>query len=135
MFCLDKSIFVQNIKKACQRKGVKPTVACRESGVGTSFINNIEARGQIPSVEKVQMLADYLGVTTSELLGEIKNPAPGSEGGSDDAAQRFMPLVDKLTPDQQHLLLAQLQAWTAQNEQPSPAAPGSTEEKAPQSDS
>ncbi len=51
-------------------KGVKPTVACRESGVGSSFINNIEARNQTPSVEKVQMLATYLGVTTSELLGE-----------------------------------------------------------------
>lgn len=45
-------------------------MACRESGVGTSFINNIEARGQVPSVEKVQLLAQYLGVTTSELLGE-----------------------------------------------------------------
>lgn len=79
---MDKSIFVQNIKKACELRGVKPTVACRESGVGTSFINNIEVRGQIPSVEKVQMLADYLGVTTSELLGEIKKTAPVSEGGA-----------------------------------------------------
>lgn len=67
---MDKQLFVQNVKMYCQLKGVKPTVACRESGVGTSFINNIEARGQVPSVEKVQLLAQYLGVTTSELLGE-----------------------------------------------------------------
>lgn len=64
-----------------------------------------------------------------------KEPTPVSEDGPNETARVFMPLVDKLTPDQQHLLLAQLQAWTAQNEQPSPAAPGSTEEKAPQSDS
>lgn len=64
--------FVQNIKKYCELKNVKPTVACRESGVGTSFINNIEKRGSMPSVEKVKMLADYLGVTTSELLGELE---------------------------------------------------------------
>lgn len=70
---MDSLVFVQNIKKFCDLKGVKPTVACRESGVGTSFINNVE-RGQTPSVAKVQMLADYLGVTTSELLGE-KNRA------------------------------------------------------------
>ena len=38
--CLDKAVFVQNIKKYCAAKGVKPTVACRESGVGSSFINN-----------------------------------------------------------------------------------------------
>ena len=68
--CLDKAVFVQNIKKYCAAKGVKPTVACRESGVGSSFINNIESRGQVPSVEKVQLLAQYLGVTVGELLGE-----------------------------------------------------------------
>lgn len=77
---MDKVLFVQNIKDICKSKGIKPTVACRESGVGTSFINNIESRGQVPSVEKVQMLATYLGVTTSELLGEEKKPAPVSEG-------------------------------------------------------
>ena len=68
---MDSVVFVQNIKKYCERLGIKPTVACRESGVGTSFINNIE-RGQTPSVSKVQRLADYLGVTTSELLGETR---------------------------------------------------------------
>lgn len=67
---MDKQFFVQNVKMYCQLRGVKPTVACRESGVGSSFINNIEARGQVPSVEKVQLLAQYLGVTTSQLLGE-----------------------------------------------------------------
>lgn len=71
---MDKENFVQNIKFYCSRKNVKPTVACRESGVGTSFINNIEKRGQTPSVEKVQLLARYLGVTVSELLGETSNP-------------------------------------------------------------
>lgn len=71
---------MQNIKKYCALRDVKPTVACRESGVGTSFINNIE-KGSAPSVEKVQLLASYLGVTTSELLGEETGPAPvsGSE--------------------------------------------------------
>lgn len=77
---MDKELFVQNVKQACARKGIKPTVACYSSGVGRSFINNIEARGQVPSVEKVQMLAAYLGVTTSELLGEEKGPAPVPEG-------------------------------------------------------
>lgn len=75
---MDKELFVQNVKQACARKGIKPTVACYSSGVGRSFINNIEARGQVPSVEKVQMLAAYLGVTTSELLGE-DSPAPVAE--------------------------------------------------------
>lgn len=64
--------FVQNIKFYCNKKGVKPTVACRESGVGGSFINNMESRGSIPSVEKVEQLAHYLGTTVSVLIGETE---------------------------------------------------------------
>ncbi|MCC2259793.1 LexA family transcriptional regulator [Intestinimonas sp. CLA-AA-H199] len=61
----------------CSERGIKPTNACKESGVGGSFINDIE-RGRVPSVVKVQMLADYLGVTTSELLGEASGTTPGA---------------------------------------------------------
>lgn len=105
---MDGSIFVQNIKKYCDLKGVKPTVACRESGVGSSFINNIE-RGQTPSVAKVQMLAEYLGVTTSELLGE-KAPTDPEAGGRE---MEFVKLFEKLTAEQQDLVLAQLQGIVA----------------------
>jgi len=70
---MDKEIFVQNVKLFCKNKGIPPTVACRESEVGTSFLTDIN-RGQTPSVTKVQMLAQYLGVTTSELLGEQADP-------------------------------------------------------------
>ena len=66
---MDKETFVQNVKMLCLKRGIKPTNACKESGVGASFISDIN-RGQTPSVAKVQLLAQYLGVTTSELLGE-----------------------------------------------------------------
>lgn len=67
---MDKDIFVQNIKAFCKLRGIKPTIACRESGAGANLINMLERRGSIPSVEKVQLLAQYLGVSTSDLLGE-----------------------------------------------------------------
>lgn len=101
---MDKDIFVQNIKKYCAIKGVKPTVACKESGVGGSFINDIE-RGRRPLVTKVQILAEYLGVTTSELLGETATPADQQANGRD---AEFAQLFGQLTPDQQDLVLAQL---------------------------
>lgn len=66
---VDRKIFVQNVKQYCLVRGIKPTIACRESGAGPNLLGNIEA-GSIPSVEKVQLLAQYLGVSTSELLGE-----------------------------------------------------------------
>ncbi len=61
--------FVQNIKTLCKLKGVTPSSACMASGAGRNFMDNIK-KGSIPSVEKVQLLARYLGVTVSELLGE-----------------------------------------------------------------
>lgn len=66
---MDIEVFVQNVKFFCSRRDVKPTVACRESGAGERLLENTK-RGSVPSVEKVQLLARYLGVTTSELLGE-----------------------------------------------------------------
>lgn len=66
---MDKTAFVQNIKDRCEKMGVRPTVACREAGVGTSFITDLN-KGTTPSVAKVEMLARYFGCTVSDLLGE-----------------------------------------------------------------
>ena len=105
---LDKEKFVQNIKKYCAIKGIRPTVACRESGVGTSFINNIEGRGQTPSVEKVQQLAAYLGVTTSDLLGEDD---PGLGG----PPQRYLVMrYNSLSPASQDKLMTFLEYLVAE---------------------
>lgn len=90
---MDKEIFVENIKIRCAAKGVKPTVACRESGVGTSFIPDIN-RGQTPSVAKVQMLAQYLGCTVSDLLGETSGQtAPALDPLTAEAARIFAALL------------------------------------------
>lgn len=105
---MDANVFVQNIKHLCEKKGVKPTNACKESGVGASFISDIN-RGQTPSVAKVQMLADYLGVTTSELLGETKKPTVQDDGLT-EAEQALMDLFRQLTPDQQDMVIRMVQA-------------------------
>ena len=95
---MDRELFVQNIKERCRAKGVKPTVACRESGVGSSFINDLE-RGKTPSVSKVQLLAQYLGCTVSDLLGEREAPP-------DPVRQEFMRLLDSMTAEQRNELFA-----------------------------
>lgn len=68
---MNVQIFVQNIKRLCAQRGISPTAACKDSGVGTSFIPDIK-RGRIPSIDKFEKLALYFGVTISELLGERK---------------------------------------------------------------
>ena len=111
---MDKDLFVQKVKMICLQRGIKPTNACKESGVGGSFINDIE-RGRIPSVAKVQMLADYLGVTTSELLGEKKAPTVQDDGLT-EGERALMKQFRQLTPEQQDMVLRMVQA-AADNQQ------------------
>lgn len=112
---MDVQIFVQNIKELCKKKGVKPTIACEESGAGKNLLNHIESRGSMPSVAKVQMLAEYLGVTVSELLGE-KPPTGQLTSGQE---MEFARLFAQLSSDQQALVLAQLQGIVAAKEKQS----------------
>lgn len=104
---MDKEILVQNVKILCLKKGIKPTNACKESGVGGSFLSDI-VRGQTPSVAKVQMLAQYLGVTTSELLGEEKRPTPEIESGLDERRRMIYERLSKLSPENLELAIGQL---------------------------
>lgn len=103
---MDKDLFVQNVKSLCLQRGVKPTNACKDSGVGGSFLSDI-GRGQTPSVAKVQMLAKYLGVTTSQLLGE-EMPA-GGEGEESPQRRQAHRLVDQTSDDALRDLLPALE--------------------------
>ena len=105
---MNREKLVQNIKAYCALRGVKPTVACRECGVGVSFINNIE-RGQTPSVAKVQMLAQYLGCTVSDLLGEapsgsVKIVEPKISSLNEEFARLFV----ALTPEDKNTIIAEM---------------------------
>ena len=66
---MDKDLLIQNIIKYCISKGEPPTNACFSAGVGRSFIANMR-KGQTPSVAKIADLAAYLGVSTSDLVGD-----------------------------------------------------------------
>lgn len=135
---MDRELFVQNIKKLCFARSELPTITCKKAGVGGSFISDIN-RGRTPSIEKVQRLADYFGVTTSQLLGE--EPLPDTvntqeiksntkfgrllvekilesetkkptvqDDGLTEAEQALMDLFRQLTPDQQDMVIRMVQA-------------------------
>ena len=100
--------FVQTIKAYCELKGVKPTVACRESGVGSSFITELN-KGQKPSVERVQMLAQYFGCTVSDLLGEAPSgSAKAADPKISGLSEEFARLFVELTPENQNKIIAEM---------------------------
>lgn len=102
---MNVEIFVQNVQNLCKSKGTTPTVACQESGAGRNFMDNVK-KGSTPSVAKVQMLAEYLGVTTSDLLGEAGDPDP--------ELSEMMSKFGHLTPEQKAKVIGYMEGLIAQ---------------------
>ena len=106
---MDVTRIVENIQRICKEKGTTPTVAGKESGAGKDLVSAMKRRGVLPSIEKMRLLAEYLGVTTSELLGETKKPTVQDDGLT-EAEQALMDLFRQLTPDQQDMVIRMVQA-------------------------
>lgn len=92
---METDVFVQNVTKYCDIKGVKPTTACAESGAGKDLLGQLKNRGTIPSVAKVQLLAQYLGCTVSDLLGE----QPGTNNSSPPEENELLRKISALAPE------------------------------------
>ena len=102
---MDKDVFLQNITAACAAMGTKPTPACISAGVGKDMATNIR-NGKIPSVAKVAQLAAYLGVTTSDLVGDKRPDADADEA-------RLLGLYDDLNEEGRERLIEYAEDLTA----------------------
>lgn len=71
---MNSNLLISNIISRCKDEKIKPTAAFIAAGVGKDFLGNLR-KGIIPSVAKVADLAAYLGVSTSDLVGDAKTPA------------------------------------------------------------
>lgn len=103
---MDTVKFVQNVKAYCALKGTTPTVACRESGAGKDLIGHLISRGTVPSVERVQLLAQYLECTVSDLLGEEKGEAATQTGSGLEG--EFVKLFGELSPENRTTIIAEM---------------------------
>lgn len=101
---MDNQKIVENIQKICKQRGTNPTVAGEKSGAGKSLVSQLKTRGIMPSIEKFQMLAEYLGVSTSELLGEEK-PTPVAGDGLTERAIRLDAWFHSLPPETRKAIL------------------------------
>lgn len=75
---MDKNMLLENIEKHCEERGIPPTKACIEAGVGKDFLVNLR-KNNSTSVTKVAALAAYLGCTTSDLVGDASPPTENDE--------------------------------------------------------
>ena len=85
----------------CDEKGVKPTKACID-GIGPQSKNTWSRwrdGSANPNLDSLIKLAEYFGVTVSELIGETKMPTTESDGQEDlsDKKKEFIRLLSRLT--------------------------------------
>lgn len=87
------------IEDLCKQKGVKKAKALEDSGVGKNFFWNAIKRGSVPSVDKLQALAVYFGVSLDYLVGNTDVPEVNrAEETMSVAALRA---ISALPPDEQ----------------------------------
>lgn len=74
------------------------------------MVTNMKKKGTQPSIERIRLLAEYLGVTAGDLLGEKEKPATVS---GDGRMEEILALSSKLTAEELALVIAQLKGIVA----------------------
>lgn len=88
MFTIDVELLKSNIDLLVNQRNESRTKVFVNSGVGKDFFSNLN-KGQIPSIEKIASLAEYLGVSIDYLLGRehtmqnnVTNNVKGTNNGN-----------------------------------------------------
>lgn len=72
MTTINVGLLKSNIENLVNQRGESKTKVFINSGVGKDFFSNLN-KGQIPSVEKIISLANYLNVSVDYLLGRTES--------------------------------------------------------------
>lgn len=98
-------MFYDKFLQLCESIGISPSRAAIEAGVSKSLVSKWKNnKAKDPSPDVARKLANYFGITVSELLDEeTKNPAPKS--GS-EKIDNLIKLASELSPEQIERLLA-----------------------------
>lgn len=60
-------------ERLCREKGVTPYRVCKDTGLTTATLSNWKAGRYVPKADKMQIIADYFGVSLEYLMsGEEK---------------------------------------------------------------
>lgn len=86
------------IKALCKSQNITVKKLLEDCRVSRNFIYDLEKKGQMPSIDKLEAIADYLDCSVDYLLG--RKPSPEIEN---NGAEALLP-TDALTPSQQKLV-------------------------------
>lgn len=73
-------VFYDRFIQLCEQKGVAPSRAAIDAGISKSLVTKWKANAcKDPSPDVLRKLANYFGMTVSDLLDETKTPTPQGE--------------------------------------------------------
>lgn len=96
-------MFYDNYEKLCEKNGEKPFALPIKLGAKSNSMVAQWKKGSTPRPEMLQKIADYLGVTTTELLygeSEQKEKDPVISDEASEQRKRLMEQLSSLSPDQ-----------------------------------
>lgn len=96
---VNRELFLANIIKYCQLKGESVAKACENAQIGKNYVSNIK-RGQWPSIASVYNLAQHLGCTVSDLVGDNLS----KEESNNVISEQFQALYAALSPEQRLII-------------------------------
>lgn len=105
------STFYDNYIKLCASCGKNPTTVSKEIGLSNAAASGWK-NGKKPSAITKQRLADYFGVSVSELTGEEQKekPAPSEESELNAHAKAILYKYEQLDPAQRVMFEKMLDA-------------------------
>ena len=99
---------VETIRMLCDLKGISINKLEKECGLSTSTVNKWD--NNTPSVDKIEKVANYFGVTIDYIVtGKEKQPA--ENGKLSDRLEKIMEYAKRLSEEQQDFLITQLSAF------------------------
>ncbi|MBQ8173926.1 MAG: helix-turn-helix transcriptional regulator [Clostridia bacterium] len=94
-------MFWDNFVKLCNERNTKPNPVAKELGLSSGSVTAWR-NGVVPRDTALQKIAEYFGVTVSDLIEEKK---PAQDGGQ---VEEFIRLYSSLSPELQEAFLVQL---------------------------
>ena len=71
------------IKALCKAKKITIKTLLESCQISRNFIYDLEKKGQIPSIDKLESIADYLDCSIDYLLGRKASPEIGNNGNDE----------------------------------------------------
>ncbi|MGI5970750.1 MAG: helix-turn-helix domain-containing protein [Oscillospiraceae bacterium] len=108
----NKRIMADNIQYYLDRAEKTRADLCRDLGFKYSTVSEWLMARRYPRIDKIEMMADYFGITKSDLVEERREkPQPGERRAlSDPLDMRLMELLRRASPEQKKAWISLLES-------------------------